>query len=609
MDERALEGPEADQPEVERSDWWAVARVVAILVWWALASRSVDPRGVTDVGLIGSLPVLSLLSYAALAASLLSLFRRDRVPMHLVWLHLVGFAVMLFGLNPLIDSTPRLNIVWRHVGVAEHITATGEIDARIDAYFNWPGFFPLLSSVSSLMGISSPLTIAAYAPLAFNLAYLVPVDLMLRTATEDRRIRSLALLLFLIGNWVGQDYLSPQALGYFMCLTVLAVLLRYFRPGSEPVAAGNRVALAGAVVLIFVSIVPMHQLTPVALVVSVTMLVIFRRCRLRTLPIIFALVLLTWLAYGASTYFSGNLRELLGGVGDLGQLANDNVGARLGGSEGHRLVTRARMVVTGLMWMLAFVGMWLRRRSGHRDTAGLVLTFSPLLMFGLLSYGGEMIMRVQLFSLPFASFFAAAACVMAFPARHGPSASDEGAPVAAQARTGPAPAVGWRFVVAGTVVLALLILGFLTNRYGNDRFDWFSEDEIATVSAIPEIVPPDSRVLVPTGHLPWISRSYDAFDYARLTRRIPVGRAIDPADIESALRTAPNGCGFVILTRSEDVYNDMYGVWPTGEIARLREELARSDDFVTVAANRDAALFLLRGGGTIEERERQCLRR
>ena len=616
----------AESVRHDHHDWWVVVRVVVIVAVWALSSRSVDPRTVTDIGLIGKLPVLSLLSYVAITASLFSLFRRHRLPMHLVWLHLVAFTVMLFGLNPLMDTVPRLNVVWRHVGVAEHIAQTKALDPRIDAYFNWPGFFPFLSSLSSLMGLDSPLALAPYAPIAFNLAYLLPVDLMLRTATHDRRIRSFALLLFLLGNWVGQDYLSPQALGYFLSLVLLAVLMQFFRKaGDDP--RGNRVILIGATVLLFASIVPMHQLTPIAVLVCVTTLVLFRQCRLRTLPLIMGLVVLIWLAFGASTYFRGNLKELLGGIGDLGKMANDNVGSRLGGSSGHKMVTRTRMLVTGSMWMLAFVGIWLRARSGKRDTAGLVLTFSPLLMFGLLSYGGEMIMRVQLFSLPFASFFAAAACMMLFQRQHRSSAAmtwygnngrtpdgwvtDPHEPFGSMvvARVRFASSVGWTFVLMATVVAGLLTAGFLTNRYGNDRFDWFSRDEVAVVSAIPDLVAPGSRVLAPTGHLPWISRSYNTFDYGRLTSRIPLGGSINPVDLVRALHTTPNGCGFVILTRSEEAYNDIYGVWPRGDIRRLRDELSRSDKFVTVSANSDAALFLFRGKVPAREKERLCLQR
>jgi len=291
------------------------------------------------------------------------------------------------------------------------------------------------------------------------------------------------------------------------------------------------------------------------------------------------------------------------------------------------MVTRTRMLVTGSMWMLAFVGIWLRARSGKRDTAGLVLTFSPLLMFGLLSYGGEMIMRVQLFSLPFASFFAAAACMMLLQRQRRSSAAmtwygnngrtpdgwvtDPHEPFGSMvvARVRLASSVGWTFVLMATVVAGLLTAGFLTNRYGNDRFDWFSRDEVAVVSAIPDLVAPGSRVLAPTGHLPWISRSYNTFDYGRLTSRIPLGGSINPVDLVRALHTTPNGCGFVILTRSEEAYNDIYGVWPRGDIRRLRDELSRSDKFVTVSANSDAALFLFRGKVPARDKERSCLQR
>lgn len=586
--------------ELDSSNVIPVLFVVAVVGVWAMSVRGVDPRGVGDIGLFPSLPILSLAAYVALGGSFLLLFRRERFPMALAWVHIVALAVMLFGLNLMIDDVARINVVWRHIGIAQHIAQVRALDPTIDAYFNWPGFFPLISSMGSLLGLKSPMTLAPAAPIVFNLSYLVPVALMLRTATHDRRVVALALWLFLLGNWVAQDYLAPQALGYFMSLVILAALLQHFSPRSRCDSASRPVVLL-VVVVIFGAIVPMHQLTPIALIVCVTLLVAFRQCTVRTLPVIFGLLLLGWLAYGASTYLAGNLRTLLSGVGDLNKVADDNVVSRLGGSPGHQVVTWMRIGVTTCMWLLALIGVWRRRRAGNRDVTPLVLMFGPLLMFGLLSYGGEMVLRVQLFSLPFVSFFAAAAFVST---------------IRRSGTTDPTPtwtkvddSADWRFVAGGVVVSIALVMGFLVTRYGNDKFEWFSQGEVDAVSAITRRALPGSRIMAPTGHLPWKSTAYDEYEYGLLRRRVTTGAEVTTREIAAVLSASRNGCGFVILTRSEEAFNDMFGVWPKGALGRLRAALASSSDFKSVVSNRDAELFLFRGDPSIDTLERRCLTR
>ena len=78
-------------------------------------------------------------------------------------------VLMLHGATGLIDDVPAFNVVWRHAGVTDYVLQTGSVDPHIDAYFNWPGFFILVASLTSLLGFGAASAVAGWAPLAFNL--------------------------------------------------------------------------------------------------------------------------------------------------------------------------------------------------------------------------------------------------------------------------------------------------------------------------------------------------------------------------------------------------------------------------------------------------------
>ena len=125
---------------------------------------------------LGLVSVLHISYYAAVAVLTMTflgaLVRRqvsDRVLLGLV----VVLVLILFGLTPILEAVPRFAVAWRHVGIAQAILDTGHIDPRIDAYFNWPGFFALAALFTKLTGYKNPISLASGAPIYFNLLYPV----------------------------------------------------------------------------------------------------------------------------------------------------------------------------------------------------------------------------------------------------------------------------------------------------------------------------------------------------------------------------------------------------------------------------------------------------
>src|SRR5262249_39319292 len=149
------------------------------------------------------------------------------------------------------------------------------------------------------------------------------------SATTNKRLIWLGLWVFYLTNWVGQDYFSPQGLNLFLYLVIIAMFVKWFKvsvnqlspvrePSSQPsgflsqalygffdwlkapdpsvttVRSWQNWALLASLILIFGLVIYSHPLTPFFVLVSVSALVIFRRCRPCWLPILMVIMNVAW---------------------------------------------------------------------------------------------------------------------------------------------------------------------------------------------------------------------------------------------------------------------------------------------------------------------------
>ena len=555
---------------VERGSLAAPGLLLAasVLLWYASVG-SIELRAMDDTGLVSVLPPATWVAFVLLTAGFCVALARG-AGSALLLSYVVALALMAFGTASVVGETLRGAVVWRHLGVADALVRLGRPDSSIDAYFNWPGFFMLLALVQAVAGADIVAVAGRWAPLLFNLLYLGPLVLIARTFTADRVVVWLTCWVFLAANWVNQDYLSPQALAFLSYLVVLAVLLRWFGPGEE--ASGPRPGLLLAVVAIFAGTVASHQLTPFAILGAVSLLVLARRCSARGLPLVMGLIVAFWLVYPAAPYLNGHLDHLTSGIGSVSSAVGKNVGERVQGSPGHVLVVRVRLLFSLVVWALAAVGalgLW-RRRALDLRLALLAVAPFPLLV--LQPYGGEMLLRVYLFTLPFASLLVASALASALAA--------------------------WRPRALRTPVLvgvlSVMVAGFLLTRYGNERMDQFTLLEVATVDRLYDIVPPGGLLVAATGNLPWKARDYERYDY--LTA-VHLAQTVPPPElaraVEDAMRRRPASA--LVLTRSQQASAELMGTLPPNALEDLRRHLGGSGRFRLAYANADASIYVLDG--------------
>jgi hypothetical protein len=215
---------------------------------------------------------------------------------------------MIHGTAPLVYVEPRYAWSYKHFSVVNYINTHGRLDASIDLYNNWPGFFALAAWFGNVAGVGTPLIYAAWAQLFFTLLVVLELGFALRALPLSDRERWLALFLFVGGDWVGQDYFSPQAMGFVLTLGVFAVALHWFgddrgrtwlarlghslrdrltkrrariiddeRPALDVSRAGAIAVLLG----VFSVLVVTHELSPYVVAIQMTALALIGRVRPR----------------------------------------------------------------------------------------------------------------------------------------------------------------------------------------------------------------------------------------------------------------------------------------------------------------------------------------
>ena len=585
------------------------ALLVAAALLWLRSLGSMDLRRMNDLGLISVLPVefgFALFLLAVSFAITLSTMTARRMYVRLLLVsQIVVLVLILYGTPALVEEVPRTAAFWRHLGIANWIDQQGAVDTSIDAYFDWPGYFIALAFIRHVTGLGSLAGIGAWAPPFFNLLYAGALFHLFKSSFGDERPTWLAIWIFLSTNWVAQDYLSPQGFGYFIYLVILLMLLlatpAVKRQGnftlagrrvhelvriprrlsrawpSRPSRAGmsikpwavspvQRTILIATVTVLFSAIAISHQLTPYAILVVVAGLIAVNASSARAMPLLMALVIFTWFTYAATPFLVQFLPEQKGSFGEVQQNFSATVIERVQGTRQHEFVVYVRVIMTLGLWIVATLSAAVRLWRGHRDAPFIILALAPVTLIALQSYGGEIALRVYFFSLPAAAFFVAASLAHAF-GRWGPT----------------------RTALTISALCCVLLPLFLIARYGNERLDYFTEDEFHAVQYAYQISAPGSAFFVLNGNLPLRSHRYaadhqvDLGDYVRL-----YGGGYPGVIANTMLSRRPS---FLVLTRAQYVFAPYVGGISPTVIRRFRRRVETSPRFRRIYSNRDAVIY------------------
>jgi hypothetical protein len=429
-------------------------------------------------GLLNSLPLGYYLGLVGLPLASAIEWRRESSRPALVLAYLFAFLLLVWLTPYVLEGTPRFRTSYLSYGYVDPVARGLGLFPRLFIYHNWPLFSIGMAALQNAFALS-PLKLMAFFPTIIMVLYLIPLSALLLMATDGywpgprgrwRTLRGalgadgrwvVGLWVFVVFQWTNQDYFSPQALAFLFYLGLVVVLAHTAlrRDGVFNAASG------GATVILFTLIVATHVLSGLIALFVIAGLTLSKQLRRPTLLLLCLLVFVAWQAYPAAPFYQFYGHRLLQTVFAAGDFLQTNVSGRISGSGEHLTVSRARVAVTAIVFALGLLALaahlwpglrerWRRPRVlwhalPHETRFALAWLISTVLVGPVSVYGGEMLIRTELFSLPpLAMIIAAAATRRRILA-----------------------------VAAGTLI-AMAPLHILTH-YGNELYDYVSPGELA----------------------------------------------------------------------------------------------------------------------------------
>ena len=413
--------------ELSPSGRFGVALAAIAILFGLYGGRNADTDKVDGYGIIFALPPIYWVAVGLGTIASFLLLRtalRERTKyaaiVPVIWLGILHTGPALA------HDHFRFPTVWTHLGFINVIDETNSGDVLIDARFAWPGFFG--ATMPALANVNEPTLelIMRLWPTAILAATAVLVSALANRAYPTvPLIGSLSAAAYIMLAWTGQDYYSPQSFGFtaYLCILVLLesgplrtspawsasvpFLARFAAAGGERPAARSTPVFVALVILSFGAIVS-HPLAPFFICMGLVISGLYGRTVAWRLLIMIATAYVIWFFVTAEPWWSTQLPDMIDQIGGFFRNVEGSSSGRIQGSSPVRAFVAQVRTVIGLATFAAVLGIGVAmatERFRHlRPAVPLApLAGIPSMALALQSYGGEIIFRVVLFTLPIAA--------------------------------------------------------------------------------------------------------------------------------------------------------------------------------------------------------------
>ena len=610
---RPRERPEVPHPAKR---WVRLSLLPVSFLAWVIGVAQTSTTTLGGYGLPANLPPLFYVGLVLLIVSAGIELAQDELSNLRLALHAGLLVLILYGTGAIVYAEPRYSWFYKTAGVVQYVKVNGHLTPGIDIYQSWPGFFALAAWFDRVAGVNTPLDYGNWAQPVFEVAALPLLFSIYNSLGLSARQRWLGLLLYSAGNWIAQDYFSPQALATVVSLGIMAFVLRWMpaagsvvvppsvqeadssRDSERRASGGHRrvrrregngeVPLMTALMLLVFVLAFTHELSPYIIAVQLGVLALLKQIRPRWIPLAVAAITIGYLlpnfSYVDKHY--GLLSSIGNFFGNVESPSSLNSGTI---PQSQHVIADSADLLSAMIWLLALAGAWLMRGSRRRAIALVLLTFSPILVLFGGAYGNEGILRVYLFSLPWAAALAATALIPfrprdLIPARLLDRARKRslGQPIARL----PRPAWLGRLAVGPLLPPIALMLAaalFLPAFYGNDEMNVFSASEVTTTSAFLQTAKPGLILCAMDNESLSFTAKYDQFPVGNVFGEYGVIET-DPTKMNMATylaRTVVNytdglAPGYLMIAPSMQAENADYGYIPADYLTMLADSIRTS---------------------------------
>ncbi|MGA3199280.1 MAG: hypothetical protein ABSD89_07715 [Halobacteriota archaeon] len=407
------------------------AAILTATSWmlWAFALIPIQMSGlqVGSFGLAASLPLVFYFASVILSIAFvvnLATQGEGRWRDVLFVSQIALLITFLFVTTALIEPFPRFESTYTVMGLTSLVTATGTINPNVSTLFNWPGAWALFSTTFQVLASSeAQLVFVKYYTVFVEATYGILLFVLYRGFFSKRQTY-LALFLFYIMNYVGQDYLSSESVAYILFLAFLAILFAHVIRGPTRTIQYPSVAVAFVMFITFLSLVVTHFLTSFALLVFFFIVAyssrVVAKVRLDRFVPPYVLGFIGWMLFGSAAYFdyifhleaAAPVTESLPSAVSQGVQPGIAAGKSVVGSVSS--ATHAFIANVGITWALFvaavgiawFVYRYIRTRKLEKiDAAFIALLIGTAPIIVLPGYSGELLFRGFLLVLPALAYF------------------------------------------------------------------------------------------------------------------------------------------------------------------------------------------------------------
>jgi hypothetical protein len=576
----------------------SVVPLIALVIWSA-SLRHIDVANLGDYGLPPALPITWYVALFLAVIGAVTTITARRTHGLVMVSYIAVVAVILYGTVPILSAQPHYAWVYKHIGVVRYLETHGQANPSIDIYNRWPGFFAVGAVFSRVSGRPDPETYVSWAELFFMLLDAVLIIAAVRAIAGEIRIAAGAALFFLVTDWVGQAYYSPQAFAFVLSLALLLVVLRQLRvdgPGYsrrltriiERIGRAQQLSVQtddtprwprwAAIVTVLgldAVIVASHQLTPYMLLGSIALLILTGV--IRPWWLLIGMVVMTLVYLAANLNF---IQHNYGIFTSIDPFNNVQVATfTQSPSAGKAFNTNAELLAIaalGFGGLCALIRL-LRRGLAVRALPLVVLAVSPFAVIFGQSYGGEASLRLILFSSPWWSALISWALA-----------------------TVTRPRLKWAVTMVVALVLTTL---FVPSFLGQEELNIISPAEVRASEWFYYHARHGSVLVLAAPGFPYrYGGTYPDFRGPEgdanpnlLTSPIFQSRQLGAAeipDVKARIREyAP--FGYIAFTKDETAYAEVLRITPKGALANLEAAVRRSPNFRLWYSNEDVQIYEL----------------
>jgi hypothetical protein len=578
-----------------------------ILVLWRISLVGVDAYNLGSYGLPPALPPAWYVALAlAIGGAVAAIWWRRGNPV-VMTAYILAAAIILFATVPVITGQPHYAWVYKHIGVVRLFEQHGRVDLGADIYNRWPGFFALVAMLSPVAGRANPVTYAGWADVFFLVLDATLVGAVVLTMIRSARVAATAALFFVLTDWVGQTYFSPQAFGFALGIGVFLIMVsrlqsregiyaeRLFRlveavgrtPQEHPTSTVKgdwpRWAAIAVVLWVFGVVVASHQLTPYILLAAAALLMLIGMVRPWWLLVVMAVMTLGYLwpnlGFVQSHYGLFTSIDPFNNAQGLDITPNTPLPGKV-------FNTHAQLVLIALMWGCGALAAWrlLRRGLLVRAFPLLIGAAIPFVVIFGQSYGGEAPLRIVMFSGPWTCALIAWALYTV-------------------------EAVRVRLALAASLAVVFGAL-FVPAYLGQEELNLISPAELRASTWFYRHGRPDSVLVLAAPGFPYrYGSSYTEFSGPEgdanpnlMTEPNFQSRELGPAQVPAVIGRINTYAkhGYVAFSTNEERYAQTFNIVPPGAIANLESAVAESPDFRLWYRNPDVRIYELVGGEAAE---------